>query len=76
LGRAQLGWAEISLTKMTLLGSGLGWNKFGPPSKLIILPLHAKYLLHAMAMKTRRRNGEEEEGGHLTRVGGAAGLGG
>jgi len=29
-----------------------------------------------MAMKTRRRNGEEEEGGHLTRVGGAAGLGG
>jgi len=27
-------------------------------------------------MKTRRRNGEEEEGGHLTRVGGAAGLGG
>jgi hypothetical protein len=29
-----------------------------------------------MAMKTRRRNGEEEEGGHLTRVGGTAGLSG
>jgi len=32
--------------------------------------------MHAMAMKIGRRNGEEEEGRHLTRMGGAAGLGG
>jgi len=55
---------------------GLGQIRFGPPLRLIILPLHAKYLLHAMATRIGRRNGAEVGGCHLTQVGGAIGLGG
>jgi len=38
---------------------GLGQIRSGPPSRLIILPLHAEYLLHAMATRTGEGKGQK-----------------
>ena len=54
---------------------GLGRIRACPPSKLMVLSLHAEYILHAMATRMGQERGRSR-GRHLTRVGGAAGLGG
>jgi hypothetical protein len=48
---------------------GLDQIRSGPPSRLIILPLHAEYLLHVIAIRTRRKNEAEVEGGKGRREG-------
>jgi len=43
----------------------LGQNRPDPKKRLIILPLHAKYLLHTMATGTRKEWGRRRKGGPL-----------